>query len=402
MSTPSPNPPTPSTPPVELTVQDFRLSFVWVETNFGIFAPTAKLADSLQFLNKSERYRQVFENILADKGPAGLEVPWHKRKKQFFWKYYLAGAALEAVSGRQAWEHLVPFRTKLPLTVKDWKKGTVTVEGFYYPHGLALAVTFRVNGPLTLDGAVELAYAIRDGEEKFVTLEDRPERSLDDLAEDALTQMRQTLFQQGGTPGKPSEPFTIFTLVKGDPFTPFSPGGPVHLALQSVTEWMPDRETATLRPVADVQVPLRGSAAAGSILFKRPRGRAVWLPGLFAKKDPKKPSLGCYHRNLLFASLQVDSLGSLVKGTYDLLRNDTPLRKLDMTLKTCAGNAIDRLGELYQGDKDYTYRSNSPKAQIDQNYLPHLNHLQGIMKPGAKDFGPVDQVPSPGKPQPSP
>jgi len=402
MSTPSPNPPTPGTPPAEVTIQDFRLSFLWVETNLDIFAPAAKLADSLQFLNKSERYRQVFESTLADKGPAGLEVPWHKRKKQFFWKYYLAGAALEAVSGRQAWEHLVPFRTKLPLTVKNWKKGTVRVEGFYYPHGLALAVTFQVNGPLTLDGAVELAYAIRDGEEKFVTQEDQSVRSLDDLAENALTQMRHTLFQQGGTPGKPSEPFTIFTLVQGDRFTPFSPGGPVHLALQSVTEWMPDRETATLRELAKVQVPLRGSAAAGSILFGRPRGRAVWLPGLFAKKDPKKPSLGCFHRNLLFASMQVDSLGGLVKGTSDLLRNQTPLSKLDMTLKTCARNAIDRLAELYQGDKDYTYRSNSPKAQIEQNYLTQLHHMQSVMKPGAKDLGPAAQVPNPVKPQPSP
>ncbi|MGD0007192.1 MAG: hypothetical protein ABSE93_01430 [Terriglobia bacterium] len=380
MSTPSANPPTPSTPPVALTVQDFRLSFVWVETNLEIFKPTAELADSFQFLKKSERYREVFENTLAGKGLAGLEVPWHKRKKQFFWKYYLAGPALEAVSGKQAWEHVVPLRAKLPVTVKDWKKGIVTLEGFYYPHGLALAVTFRVNGPFTLDDAVKLAYDIRDGGEKFITQEDKLERSLDSLGENGLTQMRNTLFKQGGVPGKQGEAFTIFTLVKGDPFTPFELGGPVHRALQSVTEWMPDPETATLRPLPEVQVPLRGSAAAGSILFGRRRGRAIWLPGLFAKKDPKKPSLGCYHRNVLFASMQVDSLGGLVKGTANLLRNQTPLAKLDMTLKACARNAIDRLRELYEGDKDKTYRSNSPKAQIEQNYLKDLNYLQSGMK----------------------
>jgi hypothetical protein len=342
-----------------------------VETNLEIFKPTAELADSFQFLKKSERYR---------KGLAGLEVPWHKRKKQFFWKYYLAGPALEAVSGKQAWEHVVPLRAKLPVTVKDWKKGIVTLEGFYYPHGLALAVTFRVNGPFTLDDAVKLAYDIRDGGEKFITQEDKLERSLDSLGENGLTQMRNTLFKQGGVPGKQGEAFTIFTLVKGDPFTPFELGGPVHRALQSVTEWMPDPETATLRPLPEVQVPLRGSAAAGSILFGRRRGRAIWLPGLFAKKDPKKPSLGCYHRNVLFASMQVDSLGGLVKGTANLLRNQTPLAKLDMTLKACARNAIDRLRELYEGDKDKTYRSNSPKAQIEQNYLKDLNYLQSGMK----------------------
>ena len=98
-------------------------------------AQPSRLADSFQFLRKSEQYRQAFENALAGRDPNGLEVPWYKRKKQFFWKYYLAGPALERVSGRQAWEHVVPLRVKLPLTVKDWKKGIVTVEGFYYPTG---------------------------------------------------------------------------------------------------------------------------------------------------------------------------------------------------------------------------------------------------------------------------
>jgi hypothetical protein len=51
-----------------------------------------------------------------------------------------------------------------------------------------------------------------------------------------------------------------------------------------------------------------------------------------------------------------------------------------MTLKACARNAIDRLRELYEGDKDKTYRSNSPKAQIEQNYLKDLNYLQSGMK----------------------
>ncbi len=397
MSTPTSNTPAPSPPPVDLTIQDFRLSFVWMETNLDIFSPTVELADSFQFLRKSEQYRQAFENALAGRDPNGLEVPWYKRKKQFFWKYYLAGPALERVSGRQAWEHVVPLRVKLPLTVKDWKKGIVTVEGFYYPHGMALAVTFRANGPLSLDGAVKLAYAIRGGEEKFVTQEDRVERDLDSLAEDALTQMRHKLFKKGGEPGMSGDSFTIFTLVKGEPLTRFVPDGPVHRALQALTEWMPDPEDASLRPLAEVQIPLRGSAAPGSILFGRRRGRAIWLPGLFAKKDLKKPSLGCFHRNQLFSAMQVDSLGSLVKGTASVFRNDTPLSKLDMTLKACTRNAIDRLRELYEGDRDNTYRSNSPVAQIEQNYLKDLNYVQDIMMAGAKPLGPANKSSDPGK-----
>jgi hypothetical protein len=95
--------------------------------------------------------------------------------------------------------------------------------------------------------------------------------------------------------------------------------------------------------------------------------------------------------------MQVDSLGSLVKGTASVFRNDTPLSKLDMTLKACTRNAIDRLRELYEGDRDNTYRSNSPVAQIEQNYLKDLNYVQDIMMAGAKPLGLANKPSDPGK-----
>jgi len=389
-----------TTAPAAPTILDFRLTFLWVETILDMISGATDLAEPFTFLNKSNRYRKVFEEVLAGKSKTSPEAPWQKRKKQFFWKYYLAGPALDSVSGRQAWEHLVPLRTKLPFAVKDWEHGRVTIEGFYYPHGLALAVTLRVVSALTLDQTVKLAYAIRDGDEKFSIQQDRLQtvKTLESLADDALTWMRDSL-GKGVKPGTRRDVFSIFTVVKAVPMILFEPGGEVHRAFQAVTEWSSAPETASLRPILEVQVPVKGSDAPGTMLLAHRRGRAVWFPGLFSKNKPKKPSLSCYHRNLVFACMQVDSLGGLVRGMLRLLE-DTPLAKVNSTLKTCALNTIDRLDELYMGDRDRTYRSASVAKQIYQNELKELNRLRRLMRPGQKDLLPLAEAVAQASPPP--
>ena len=257
-----------STPPTTAaatpTILDFRLTFLWVETILDIVSGAADLAELFTFLRKSNRYGQVFEAVLAGKSQTGLEAPWQKHKKQFFWKYYLAGAALDLVSGTQAWQHLVPLRIKPPFAVKDWKHGHVMIEGFYYPHGLALAATFTVVSSLTLDQTVELAYAIKDGEERFLVERDRLQASstLESLADDAFKWMRDSL-GKGVKPGKRRDVFSIFTVVKAVPMIPFEPSGQVHRAFQAVTEWSAAPETASLRPILEVQVPVKGTRCSG-------------------------------------------------------------------------------------------------------------------------------------------
>jgi len=389
-------PPLPSPAPsgADVKIQDFRLSFTWVETLPGAAGWTTPLAPAFSFLRKNDLYAKAFRDALTGASPAGLEVPWKEHKKQFFWKYYLGGPALNDVSGGQAWEHLVPLRTKLPFLVKNWGPGYALLEGFCYPHGLALVVTCRVITELSLPQAVELAYRIKNGEEKFSveSVKKLTNLSLESLAENGLTWLREAVLGKKAQAGKQRDVFTVFTVVKAEPLTRFELGAEVHRALQAITEWSPDPDTATLLPLDDVKVPVKKSTAGGSMLFARRRARAIWFPGLFAKKDPKKPSLGCYHRNQLFAAMQVDSLGGLVKATFGLLKDGTPLYKLDPTLKTCTRNAIERLEELYLGDRDRSYRSSSPRLQIDQNDLNELNSLRHSLNGSANDLGPVAET----------
>jgi len=258
------------------------------------------------------------------------------------------------------------------------------LEGFYYPHGLALAVTARVVGLLTLNHAIRLAYAIKNGQEKFPLEGDKPrgKRKLERLADEAFSWLRDSL-SGDIKPGKRGEVFTVFTVVRAEPMTEYQAGGDVHRLLQAVTEWPPVPETASLRPAAEIEVSTRGSDAPGSMLFARPRGRAVWLPGLFANNPLKRPSLSCYHHNLVFGCMQVDSLGGLTKETLNLVHK-TGLANLDPTLKSCARNAIDRLDELHEGNRNRSYRSSSVSKQINQNERKQLEELRALMRPGQK------------------
>jgi len=113
----------PTATPPSVTINDFRLTFVWVETILDPISGAVQLDAPFNFLQKSNVYQQVFAKVLVGGSGLNLQMPWRTHKEQFFWKYYLSGADLEAVGARQAWDHLVPLLTKLPFSVKNWKQG---------------------------------------------------------------------------------------------------------------------------------------------------------------------------------------------------------------------------------------------------------------------------------------
>ena len=76
--------------------------------------------------------------------------------------------------------------------------------------------------------------------------------------------------------------------------------------------------------------------------------------------------LCCYHRNLVFASLQTESLGLLVSRTAKNRRNGEDFYSPDH--RECVRRASNILWQLYAGDYS-TYRSWSPRVQIEDNNL---------------------------------
>jgi len=370
-----------------IVIRDFRLSFIYTELCLEVISGKIRPTPGFAFLSQGNIYKDRFESVQAPRDPLGLQPPWREGESQRFWKRYLPGAVLDAVSGRQAWERLVPVRSRLPLAVKGWARGQVLLEGFYYPHGLALLITVKCQEALTLSEVVKLAYAIRRSERFSVqNNQQRLTLNLRALSQRALDSMRSAALAPTAAKGVQREPFTLFTVVRaeGDGLTTeVATNGDIHNALEAITEWPPDPAAVTLPSMSDVScLPLKLGIAKGSLLYAHQRGRVVWFPGLFTSQDKTISSLACYHRNHLFGSMQVDSLGGVVAGTAAWLRNGMPLSALARPHWTCARNACECLETIYGGDKRLTYRSQSLKRQIQQNDLADLNELRRAFAPG--------------------
>jgi hypothetical protein len=355
-----------------------RFSLIFVETNLGLLGNPEPPKVPLGFLGNRDSFANMFDQAQQKKPvPLNLAAPWDK-EGMHFWEYYLENkSSLPKTSGATAWRFLVPLRGKVP--VKSVKvpsltsaEGQCLVESFYYPHGFACVLTFTVKKTLSLADAVDVAYEIRKDEQLDVEWLSgvKEQLSLKTLAARCLTEIRQSALGPTSSPGTtPVEPFTVFTVLKGKgTVKDLSPKDKVvRGVIEAVTTWPNIWTKAKLPPLDDkVKLKLRSAAVDSDTVYARSRGRAVWFPDLFNDTTKKRSSLSCYHRNLLLASLQTESLSGLATATVNEI-NTVGWPELRVMHSDCAKLAAGILGRLYGGDKKETFRSLSPRYQIQQN-----------------------------------
>lgn len=385
---------------VPLVIQNARLSFVWAEVLPDFLGQ--KLPDGSPFadLTKSFTFRDMF--IAALNGTSvnpKFEVPWKREQKQKFWMRYLVQGVLADVTGDQAWEYLVPLRIDPGIRLQAaWFPGTIFVDALYYPVGTALAITFRWQPNLPPDKLVPKAYEIfKDG--KYSITGETQQLSLSDAAVKILTAMRKrALGDASVSPRGVLDPFSIFTVIQAAGATPDADvrkDDQILKTLEVLTNWPSDTEFGTVPDLNTVLLPTKGHPPLGSALYAERRGRAVWLPALFRTIDnptteealaqsKRTSKLGCYHRNLLFATVQIEMLGRLMSHTASIF--DGGKHKVDLTSshRATAHNGARQLVKLYLGQKDRgdTWRSSSAQRQIWDNCF---NDLRKVLKEFGED-----------------
>jgi hypothetical protein len=355
-----------------LEIHNMRFSFIWTDTVLDLLAAPLPPNAPLAFLGRRSTYAEQFEAVQGGAQAKDIQLPWLEAGRQFFWLYYLERRTLTDLGGDQAWKALVPLRGKVPITVHTaWTPSPLVLEAFYYPYGLVFILTVRCREHLTLEQAVEKAFELRRGREFHTTWGDTgasEDFSLDGLGDKVLTVLRKGAFGPHASASAQSvKPFSVVTIVKGagvDPGQPTPDGGEIHRALEAMTSWQPTWKYDTLPPLADVSLHIRRSPVS-HLLYGHDRGRVVWFPGLFIPRARGLHSLACYHRNLVLASMQVESLGGLLSETARQIQAGTPL---SATHKECAKRAAVMMGLLYAGHSS-TYRSWSPRVQIEHNNL---------------------------------
>ena len=345
-----------------------RLSFVYVETFLDLV--TGKLAQAeapYDFLAHRFAYVNRFAQSVAGAGSGGdLEPPWPRTRGKAFWSFYFGGdKALGDITAEEAWRGITPLRQRLQLTVSTAADGRrVGVDAFVYPHGVAAILGLSLAADFTPEQLARRALEVRR-QPIYSTSAGEVGLTLDALAARILDATRTIAFGAQTAGRRPPFPFSVATVILGggvESEKPVAENGPEHRLLQVISAWPPAWQAAGTPPLADVTLPLRKGTPAGHLLYAGDRGRAVWLPGLFCLAPGEVRSLGCFHRNLVFASMQVDSLAHFASITQRMLEAGTPLSPDHRDL---AFRAVSVLGRFYGGAASI-YRSRSPRAQIER------------------------------------
>lgn len=370
-------------------IKRFSLSFIWTRTFFNFLQ-----SDSEEELNNlpfnffiklssyKEKYRTLKQKGFDDNG---LSLPWKKTHVNWFWEYYFEGRDPWDVSPNLAWErYMIPFRKPVPVKISSpilKPQGSVSIEGFFYRHGIALVITVRLFDSPSLTALLNKAFQVRRSKIFELTNgELSPGKySLTSLANKLLDSFCSLALGAKGSKGRsfPGEPFSVSTVIQGDEYyrdIPVDHGGDIHKVLEGLTNWNRNWQRANPPKLEDKKIPIQNDYD-NHCLYADKQGRVVWFPWLFtpsSSDNSKQYALGWYKRNLVLASLQVASIGAFVKYTAGLKKNGTDINTYH---RQWAEYAMRILKRLYSGEN--TYKTWSARAYIEQNgIMDDLKYLE--------------------------
>jgi len=376
------------------TVKDFRLSFIWMQGCPDLLDEPQPAAAPMKSLGRNTSFAAAFEQARGNSTKqAGLCVPWNQPPGdaltgKSFWTYYLEDDPSN-VNGDTAWKAVVPLRTRPNVGIEaPWSDGNIkqiNLEAFYYPFGIGLVFTARCVGDFDLQSMVDLAFDIRKRKKCKIRRQDgaKQELTLSAFADTLLNTLQREALGK-----KPSEvvrnlndPFSVLTVAQGDGVEldmPVAAGGAIHKALEAVTTWNPNADpTNELKQLSDHWLSTKFPGKS-HLFYANDCGRAVWYPSHFLPSSDKPHTMGCYHRNLWSASLQVESLGILSKLVAKRIKDGQPPKG---TFRDVVKRAAGVAGRMYGGVD--TYRTSSVKRQIDDNWFDLINTMRAFVQQDA-------------------
>lgn len=358
-------------------IQLLRVSFIWAESTLDRLRATKPVGSRWVAPTTAAQYVKMLPDWRT--GTGELAVPWKEPTGRSFWKYYTPKQQLDQISDIDAFTVQVPGRARLPWSVSAaWLSGRVDGEIFVFPFGHTLVLTFslewREDGA-SLEDAVATCFQVRRNGSFTVIDENGAESTMDlsALASRALSVIRLATTGDGALKGSISpQPFTISSIIRRTsplPPAPVVDGDATHLALDGLSSFSVHYPLGAPTPLASA---LLNPAHLGpaQLLYAAPRGRAIWFP---ARAAATSDFLGCYHRTLLFLSMQLESLGVAI-GDFE----QAPETRTASTLRSSAKNVCVHLGRL-EGQLIGTFRSPSSPRQIkDAGWLGGLDGVRSL------------------------
>lgn len=349
-----------------IRIHAIRLSRLWTEVSPALLedpAPAAPMA----FLGRASTFVAEFERIRRGESAHPLSLPWPRPSGQRFWHYYLGERRPGDIPGHPAWKALVPLRlTTPPLQLSAPGVEQLFQDAFVVPYGIAWAITGTFRGDWSLEEAVrevhslvrDRCFSVKKGDQtRAVTLREAAGLALDEL--------RAKVLGAGAPAGKQSvDPFSLVTVLSGerDAQDRLIENSEEHRSIEALASFSASWRVDPLPPLSERRLDVQ-RASDTRVLYAQRAARVVWFPALFAHREEPIHSLGCYHRNLFFCSLQVQCLCELASMVVERIDNGVPG---STALTDCGRFAAGLLGRLYGGDPS-VYRTESARAQIVLN-----------------------------------
>ncbi len=358
--------------PKEPVVREVRLSLLWTYT--PPFDSTTRLTDR-------KGYSQAFKDARTGKSP--FRLPWIPGRRHHFWEFYLEKSPLKFVDTNVARRHLMPLRLKHVAGLDASLPGvTCNVEGYAFPHGIGVIVNLYVRESMRLDKMVDRLYEVRGTQYQVHWPPDSDATigkiSPEQLAFVAIDQLRKRTVDN--TPAESfGNPFSIATIVEAEGAELSETSRQLHQILHGLCSgnkfWRHDKLPPLHSNCLRIQTEHVDTVPA-TVLYGLKDSRALWFPQYFrdvrGDEVGKIRTLGCYHRNLVLASLQTKNLIGLMRRGADWLNREGPIPG---TMDTLPRHAAGILGRLYGGAKE-SYRTCSVLRQIDR-YKHDVNQIRG-------------------------
>lgn len=336
-----------------MKVNDFRLSGIWVEAfpvqlgrdDHGTLGATVR----------ADKYAGLFNDLLTSDAHPLVTLPWArvggKKYPDYngYWNDYIIGGLRDhgkADAGIKAWRSAVPMRHKATL-VRLNRADRCFVEGWYWPHGIALTVTLRCSRSL---GPKQLGVEVQDflhGTLNVTWPDGRTaDTTLNGLVNDCLDQLRNAAFGPVEAGFRP-QPMLVLTVVdakhEAAEADPAAAEKTMMNAAISAVGGNPNAEIASERDV-----------------YTFSRGRLVWRPDRALSNGGQVHTLGCLHRNITMATTQVASLLRGAEVLSALVKDGD--QGLSARIEPYARMVGGTIGRIYGGIE--TYRQECLRSQI--------------------------------------
>jgi len=355
-----------------MMITRIHLSLIWSEMIPELLSmPRRDLP--MGWLGQRQRYADQFESALARSDQ--YEPPWTpqtRANRNHFWYYYLGKRFPDELSGDEAWQMLVPLRTDLQVQARlsdEWGGGRI-FDTLFYPHGIAFICTLILQPRRSLAETVDWIVEARRARVFQTKWEGKPPRrmSLDEFAQAAMNDLRRRVIGTTSMRRVPmADPFTIVTIVKGEmertqPPSPLENRGEIHQALHGLCSFSPTwrEEKRGLPDLKDCSASVK-LMPDDHVVYGFERHRVVWFPAYMTKPLPRHHTLSCYHRNLVFLSLQTEMLGKLIQSFAAQLEAGELASPAHLNLVEHGASILSRL----RGGVADTYQSWSARMQIE-------------------------------------